>query len=345
MKAAMLVKPGEIEIRDIPEPVPERDEVLVRIKSVGICGSDMHLYKTGGTGPVKMTGPLILGHEAAGVIEKTGSEVKNRKAGDRVSIEPGIPCFKCRFCLSGKYNVCPEMRFFATPPVDGAFTEYVKVPEILTFPLSDKVSFDEGALFEPFSIGLWACYRSAVSPGSTVLVTGCGPLGITAIMAAAVCGAARIIAVDIQDFRLEHARRAGATLVLNSSKTDIIPQVLEATGGLGADVAIEATGVIELVQSLHEMVMRGGKIVIAGITAHTDFVPVPLRYLMRKEIDILSLYRYANMYQRALNLVEARRVNLNSLITQTFPLEEVPQAMEFTARNPDSAMKVIIRNN
>jgi L-iditol 2-dehydrogenase len=229
--------------------------------------------------------------------------------------------------------------------VDGAFTEYVKVPEILTFPLSEKVSFDEGALFEPFSIGLWACRRSGVAPGSSVLVTGCGPLGITAIMAAAVFGAARIIAVDVEDFRLEHARRAGATLAFNSSREDIIPRVLGATDGLGADVAIEATGVIEIVQGLHEMVMRGGKIVIAGITAHTDFVPVPLRYLMRKEIDILSLYRYANMYQGALNLAEAGKINLNSLVTQTFPLEEVQNAMEFVAHNPDKAMKVIIRNS
>ncbi|MDR1932290.1 MAG: NAD(P)-dependent alcohol dehydrogenase [Spirochaetales bacterium] len=343
MKAAVLVKPREIQMRDIPKPVPRRDEVLVRVKSVGICGSDSHLYKTGGTGPVRMSGPLILGHEAAGVIEEAGDEVKNRKIGDRVSIEPGIPCFKCSFCLSGKYNVCPDMRFFATPPVDGAFTEYVKVPEILSFPLAANTSFDEGALLEPFSIGLWACHRSGVSPGSSVLVTGCGPLGITSIMAAAVCGAAKIIAVDVQDFRLEFARRAGATVVLNSSQGDIIPQVLAATNGLGADVAIEATGVIELVQSLHEMVMRGGKIVIAGISAHTDFVPVPLRYLMRKEIDILSLYRYANMYGKALNIVEARKVDLGSLVSQTFPLEKVQEAMEFVEHNPDKAMKVIIR--
>jgi L-iditol 2-dehydrogenase len=342
MKAAYLVKPRTVEIREIPKPVPEGDEVLVRVRSAGICGSDSHVYKTGGTGPVKMTGPFIQGHEAAGVIEEVGSGVKHRKAGERVSIEPGRPCFKCRFCLSGRYNLCPDMYFFATPPVDGAFAEYVKIPEILAFPLGTEISFDEGAMFEPFSIGLWACQRGGVMPGFSVLVTGCGPIGITSIMAAACAGATNIIAVDVQDFRLDFARRAGASLVLNSGKESVVDAVLDATDGLGVNVAIEATGVIEVVQGLHEMMMRGGKIVIAGITMHTEYVPVPLRRLMLKEIDLISLYRYANMYDRALKLVSAGKADLESLVTHHFPLEKTGEAMEFAGSNPDRAMKVVI---
>jgi len=205
MKAALLNKLGEIVIKDLPRPVIKDNEVLIMVKAVGVCGSDIHYYKTGSAGDFKVYSPIILGHEATGDIVKVGEKVITIKVGDRVTIEPGVPCLKCSYCRTGHFNLCPEVVFMATPPDDGAFAEYVKVSEDFVFLLADEVSYEAGALIEPLAVGLYAVERAGLSPGQSVVVNGC----LMCIQAARVAGAGKIFAIDIEEKRLAYAKNTG----------------------------------------------------------------------------------------------------------------------------------------
>ena len=205
MKAAILKKVGVIEIEEVPIPSPGPAEVLVKIKSV--CGSDLHYYTHGKIGAYVVEKPIILGHEASGEVVAVGKDVTRFKIGDRVTMEPGIPCRKCEFCKTGRYNLCPDVAFMATPPYDGAFTEYIVSPEDFTFKIPDTMSFDEAALMEPLAVGVYACERSALRPGMTAAVLGLGPIGMVVAQAAKAYGASRVIGTDVVDYRLTQAKR------------------------------------------------------------------------------------------------------------------------------------------
>ncbi|MBC7319566.1 NAD(P)-dependent alcohol dehydrogenase, partial [bacterium] len=237
MKVAVLerIKKISIEERDIPKP--KDDEVLVRIKSVGVCGSDIHYYNEGRIGSFVVEKPLVLGHECAGEIVEVGSKVKTLKVGDRVALEPGIPCRKCIYCKTGRYNLCPDVVFMATPPVDGAFAEYISHPEDFTFKLPDNVSFDEGALIEPLSVGIYSAERAEIRPGNTVLIFGAGPIGLVTLQAVKAYGAEQVVVVDINDFRLSKAKQLGADLVINSKIERIDDYIKDRV-----DVVFEASG-------------------------------------------------------------------------------------------------------
>src|SRR4051795_1484705 len=211
VRAAVLNRPGEIvlEERSAPEPGPR--EVLVEISSVGVCGSDIHYYEHGRIGPHVVDAPLILGHESAGPVAALGEGVTKHAVGDRVTLEPGVPCGRCRECRAGRYNLCADVVFFATPPVDGAFAEYVAIHEDFAFTLPDALSDEEGALMEPLSVGVWACRKAGVSAGDKVLVTGAGPIGQLAMQCALAFGATDVTVSDLNPYRLELARRTGAT--------------------------------------------------------------------------------------------------------------------------------------
>src|SRR5919108_3385318 len=205
-RAAVLHAPGDLRIeeREVPEPGPR--EVLVEIAAVGVCGSDVHYYEHGRIGSHVVRAPMVLGHESAGRIVRLGPDVQRHAVGDGVTLEPGVPWGRCRECRAGRYNLCRDVRFFATPPIDGAFANYVTIHEDFAFALPDSVSDDAGALMEPLSVGIWACRKAGVSPGDRVLVTGAGPIGLLALQCALAFGATNVTTTDVSEERLEVAR-------------------------------------------------------------------------------------------------------------------------------------------
>src|SRR5438105_8606435 len=209
MQVSVLRGVGQVavEARRVPEPAAA--EVRVEVKSGGVCGSDVHYFEHGRIGPYVMDSPLVLGHEAGGVVAAVGAEVTSLQVGQRVSIEPGVPCRACRQCLSGHYNLCPDVRFFATPPYDGAFCQFMAMPAAFVYPVPDSISDDAAGLLEPLSVGVWACRRTQVAPGSPVLVTGAGPIGLIAAQTARAYGAAAVTVTDVNPHRLRLAEKLG----------------------------------------------------------------------------------------------------------------------------------------
>jgi L-iditol 2-dehydrogenase len=236
MRVSVLRGAGDLAVEERPDPTPAPHEVLVRVVSVGVCGSDVHYFEHGRIGSHVVDSPLVLGHEASGEVVGVGSSVTRLSVGQRVSIEPGVPDFSCGQCLAGRYNLCEDMRFFATPPIDGAFAELVTVHEQFAHPVPDALSDDAAALLEPLSVGLWACRRGAVGAGSRVLVTGAGPVGLVAAQSALALGAASVIVTDVNEHRLTMAEELGATGAVDVSSTPV------SESGLEVDVLLECSG-------------------------------------------------------------------------------------------------------
>jgi len=337
MKAAFLKKPYEIEIKEIPKPEIKNDnDVLIRIKSVGVCGSDIHYYKKGRIGDFVVKEPLILGHETAGIVEEVGKNVKNIKVGDRVSLEPGIPCRKCDYCKRGRYNLCPDVKFFATPPVNGTFCEYVVHPSDFVFKLSDDISFDEATLIEPFSVGVHASNLVDLRPGEKVLVSGLGPVGLLAVVAAGINGAT-VYGIDRVKKRIEVAKEFGADIVFN---TEEVP-IKEIKDNLPdkVDVVFECSGFSGLMEESINWVKRGGRIVFIGMGS--DFMKINIAKVTIDEIKITGLFRYANTYKKAIEMLRKNKTPLQSFISKKFPLEDVKEALEYPEKNPECIKAIV----
>lgn len=341
MKAAVMKGIGQIEIEELPIPIPGEEEVLVRIKSVGVCGSDVHYFVEGRIGDYVVKPPFILGHECAGEVVEIGKKVKNLKPGNRVTMEPGIPCGKCEFCRSGRYNLCPDVVFWATPPVDGTFCEYVTHPANFTYPIAEKVSFEEGALVEPLAVGVYATHRAHAEPGEIALVLGSGPIGLVTIEALSARGVTRIIAVDIFDFRLKKAKELGANFTINAKEEDVKAQVEELTQGRGVDVVFETAGSVSTSQLTVEVTKKGGRVVLIGLPSQTHF-DFELLKVVDKELDVLGVFRYANVYPGCVDLLNAGKVDLQSLITHRFPLEKTQEALQFAHEHKEESIKVVV---
>lgn len=341
MKAAVLHRPGEIRVeqRQVPEPGP--GEVLVRVRAVGVCGSDVHYYKEGRIGRRVVEKPLILGHECAGEVVALGSGVSHLRIGSRVALEPGVPCRRCRFCMSGRYNLCPDVTFMATPPVDGAFVEYIAWPADFTYPLPENLGYAEGALMEPLAVGMHAVRRARLVPGCTVLVLGGGPIGQLALQAAKAAGAGRVILTELEEGRLAMARSLGADVALDLRTTPMAEALAEITDGEGPDLVIEAAGTVETVRQGIELVRRGGTVVWIGLPG-TDPCPVSVLQAINKEMDILGIYRYANVYPDAIRLAASGKIDLSRLVTHRFPLEEARRALDTAADQKSSTVKVLV---
>ncbi|MGQ9730539.1 MAG: NAD(P)-dependent alcohol dehydrogenase, partial [Candidatus Zipacnadales bacterium] len=259
MLAAVLHKAHDLRLEQVPVPQIEKpDEVLVKIGAVGVCGSDVHFLERGRIGTFVVEQPVILGHEAAGIVEAVGPEVTTLKPGDRVAIEPGRPCRRCEYCHRGEYNLCVAMYFLAAPPVHGAFCEYLVWPADFLFLLPENVSLAEGAMCEPLSVGMWAAARAGVGPGDSVAVLGAGPIGLTALQAAAYYGATTIIVTDFVRSRLEAAQRLGATHVVNLNEVQTRGAVMEITNGRGVDVSFECAGAVPSAQDCIHITRAGG---------------------------------------------------------------------------------------
>jgi L-iditol 2-dehydrogenase len=340
MKAFVLYQPHDLRLEERPIPTIGDDEVLVRVRRVGVCGSDVHYWDRGRIGPIVVTGPTILGHECAGEVVEIGQHVTHLRLGDRVALEPGVPCGECEFCRAGRYNLCPDVVFFATPPVDGAFCEYVAHPAGFCYRLPDEVSLEEGAMCEPLSVGIHAVRRADIGLGDAVLITGAGTIGLVTLMAARAAGATTTIITDVQPNRLVLARELGATVTADVSSDDAVALAHELTEGRGVDAAIECTGVSAAMLTGLKSVKRGGTLVWVGMT--DDEYTIPAVMAIRRELDIRGIFRYHHTYPPAIDLIATNRVAVARLITHRFPLDDLPEAMEIAHTGRDGAVKVMI---
>ncbi|MEO7745849.1 MAG: NAD(P)-dependent alcohol dehydrogenase [Actinomycetota bacterium] len=333
MRASVLRGVGDLLVEDRPVPHAGAGEVLVRIGSVGVCGSDVHYYERGRIGPYVVDHPLVLGHEAGGTVADVGDGVTSLEVGQRVSIEPGVPCGGCVQCLSGRYNLCPGMRFFATPPYDGAFCEYVVMPAAFVHAVPDTVSDDAAGLIEPLSVGIWACRRGEVGPGVRVLVTGAGPIGLVCAQAALAYGATEVVVSDVNPHRLAVARRVGART------WDVSVQPLTAAE-FEPDVLLECSGHSQATVDAIRTVARAGRVVLIGMGG--DELTLPLPYVQDRELVLLGAFRYANTWPTAIALVAAGRVDLDVLVTGHYGLDDVADALTAGRRDP-TTVKTMVR--
>lgn len=344
MKAAVMHTPGHIAIEQLPVPEAGPDEVLIKVMAVGVCGSDVHYFEHGRIGPYVVRKPIILGHECAGIVVACGERVTRFAPGDRVAVEPGVTCGHCEQCKSGRYNLCPDVQFLATPPVDGAFVQYIKHREDFVFPIPDHVSFEEAAMAEPLSVGIHALNRAGFKPGEEVAIIGMGPVGLLAVAAAKAFGASRIYASDLEENRLQAALKLGATDAISGKAGDAAERILELTAQRGVDLAIETAGHPRALQTAMKVIKRGGKLSIVGLPP-VDEVGFNVPFLCDNEIDIYGIFRYANTYPTGVRFLSSGLQGLSEIFTDRFPLERTQEAMVKAMTEKATSVKIIVYPN
>ncbi len=328
--AAVLhgVRDLRLEQRPVPRPGPR--EVLIEIRSVGVCGSDVHYYEHGCIGDFVVAAPMILGHESSGVVRAVGSAVSRLEVGQRVALEPGVPCGHCQQCQTGRYNLCPDVRFFATPPVDGTLTRYVTLSEDYAHPLPAELSDDAGAMIEPLSVAIWANRKAHTAPGARVLVTGAGPIGVLCALVAQASGASGVTITDVNATRLTLAANLGiATVAAAHSLAD------------AADILLECTGVASVVADGIGALEPAGIAVLVGMGAEAA-QPLPVALIQARELTVTGTFRYANTYPAAIALAATGRVPLEDLVGARLTLEQSEEALQMGRTNP-GVLKTIVR--
>jgi L-iditol 2-dehydrogenase len=308
--------------------------VLVEIAAVGVCGSDVHYYEHGRIGSFVVREPMVLGHESSGRVVALGPGASRHAVGDRVALEPGVPCGHCRECRAGRYNLCRDVRFFATPPIDGAFANYVTIHEDFAFALPESVSDEAGALMEPLSVAVWACQKAGVTAGDRVLVTGAGPIGLLAVQTARAFGATQITVTDVNSHRLGVAERTGATSTINVADAPL------EDSGLEADALIECSGHPGSLKAGIAALRPAGRAVLVGMGPDEDGV-VPLALIQSRELWLTGTFRYANTYPTAIALAASGRVDLEAIITAQYGLEDAEAALRAGREDP-AAVKVMV---
>lgn len=342
MKVAVMEGIGKMGFEEREIPKPKDDEVLVKLEYVGICGSDLHYYETGAIGDYIVEPPFVLGHEPGGVVVEVGKNVSHLKVGDRVALEPGKTCGHCEFCKEGKYNLCPDVVFFATPPVDGVFQEYVAHEADLCFKLPENVSTLEGALIEPLAVGFHAAIQGDAHLGQKAVVMGAGCIGLVSMMALKARGVSEVFVVDIMDKRLEKAMELGATAVINGAKEDVEEKVKALTGGKGADLVIETAGTeITTRQAIH-IAKKGSNIVLVGYSKSGEMT-LPMSLVLDKELTFKTVFRYRHIYPMAIDAVSSGKVNLKGIVTNVFCLDEAQEAMDYSVNNKSDIVKSVIK--
>jgi L-iditol 2-dehydrogenase len=331
--AAVLHGIGDVRVEEHPMPTPGPNEVVVGIRSVGICGSDVHYYEHGRIGDFVVSSPMVLGHESSGVVVDRGPGVTAPRIGQRVAVEPGVPCGHCEQCRRGNYNLCPNVVFFATPPVDGALARYVAVHEAFAHPVPDSMSDDAAALIEPLSVGLWANRRAGTGIGSRVLVTGAGPIGVLCALTARAAGAAWIGLADVHPARLEAARKFD------------VDEVIDARSGVDyaefkPDVLLECTGAPPVVTAGIKALQPLGRAVLVGMSPSPE-QSLPVSVIQNRELTVTGTFRYAHTYPDAIALVAAGRINLDALVGARLPLAESEAALKMGHTDP-SVLKTVV---
>jgi L-iditol 2-dehydrogenase len=332
MWASVLESARQVVLKTVPTPQIGPDQVLVQIKAVGVCGSDVHYYLDGRIGDFVVERPMILGHEAAGVIAQVGANVPADRLGQRVSIEPQHICRRCQQCKAGRYNLCEKIEFYATPPINGAFADYAPIDADFAHPIPDSLSFEAAALCEPLSVGIWSNKKAGTEPGSRLLIAGGGPIGIIIAQVAHAFGALEVIVSDVQAPRRELAKKFGADAVIDPAATDF--------GQLKVDAFIDASGAESAIAQGISAVRGDGRVVLVGMGPNSDQT-LPTATIAARELVVTGIFRYANTWPTAIGLVSSGRVDLDSLVTGRFGLGEVRGALEST-HDPSTLKSLVI---
>ena len=341
MKAAVLIRTGEIVMEDRTIPEVKDDFVLVKIKHVGVCGSDLHYYEFGRIGDFVVNKPIILGHECSGEVVEIGTNVTNLKVGDLVALEPGYTCGKCEFCKSGRYNLCPDVVFMATPPYDGGFCEYVAYPSDMAFKLPKGMNTIEGALIEPLVVGLHAANQAHAKLGQSAAILGAGCIGLVTLMALKSMGVTEIYVFDVISKRLDKALELGVTAVFKADETDSIKALMDATCGIGVDMVFETAGNKFTTAQTVDMVKRGGRIVLVGMAPDAT-IAYDFGKLISKEASIKTVFRYRNLYPTAIKAVSSGLIPLSKIVTNEFKFEDTAYAMNYSVQNKKEIVKSVI---
>ena len=342
--AAWLVAKNTLKIMPFKLPPVGPYDVRVRMKAVGICGSDVHYLREMRIAHFVVKEPMVIGHECAGVIEEVGSGVTHLAVGDRVALEPGISCWRCRHCKGGRYNLCEDMKFFATPPVHGSLANQIVHPGDLCFKLPENVSLEEGAMCEPLSVGVHACRRADVGPETGVLIMGAGPIGLVTLLAARAFGAPRVVIVDVDEHRLSVARSLGADAAVRvSARAEDVGEEVErirAAMGGDIDVSLDCAGFSKTVATALEATRGGGKVCLVGM-GHNEMT-VPLTSAAIREVDVVGIFRYKDTWPLCIEFLRSGKIDVKPLITHRFGFsqEDVEEAFEVSARGRD-AIKVM----
>ncbi len=340
MKAALLNKTRELVVTDLPEPAaPGAGDVQVALRSVGICGSDIHYYAHGRIGAAVVDAPMVIGHEAAGVVTAVGEGVAHLQVGDRVCMEPGIPDFHSKETLRGIYNLDPAVRFWATPPVHGCLAERVNHPASLTFKLPDNVSFNEGAFVEPLSIGLHAAIQAGIKAGDMALVLGCGTIGIVTAVSALMAGCAKVIISDVQQPKLDTAAGFSGIVTVNARDESVTDRVRTETAGEGVNIIFDCCGNQSAIDEGLRLAAPQATVML--IACPENKIAIDVLHAQTKELSFKTIYRYRNIYPRAINLLSSKKYDLTRLIGRIFSLEEAAEAFDYAAKGGSGEVKVM----
>ncbi|MGP1113918.1 NAD(P)-dependent alcohol dehydrogenase [Serratia sp. CY54717] len=344
MKAALLNKKRDLVVTNLPNlPAPAVGEVQIAIRSVGICGSDIHYFVHGRIGAAVVDKPMVIGHEASGVVTAVGENVTHLKPGDRVCMEPGIPDFHSKETLRGIYNLDPAVKFWATPPVHGCLAEKVNHPASLTFKLPESVSFNEGAFVEPLSIGLHAAIQADIKAGDTALVLGCGTIGIVTAISALMAGCSKVIISDVQQSKLDIAAEFTGMVTVNTRNESVTERVKQETQDNGVNIVFDCCGIQSAVDEALSLAAPQATIML--IACPTQKLAIDVLQSQTKELSFKTIYRYRNIYPRAINLLASKKFDLTHLIGRIFSLENAPEAFEYAARGGEGEVKVMFNLN
>uniref|UniRef100_UPI00358EF755 sorbitol dehydrogenase n=1 Tax=Myxine glutinosa TaxID=7769 RepID=UPI00358EF755 len=333
---------GVIRLENQSIPEPGRNEVLIKIHSVGICGSDVHFWQHGRIGDFVVQKPMVLGHESSGAVIKVGCDVTHLRAGDRVAIEPAVPQENDDFCKIGRYNLSPTIFCCATPPGNGSLCRYYVHNANFCYKLPEGVSYEEGALIEPLSVGIHACRRAGVTFGSNILICGAGPIGLVCLLVAKSMGAAKVMITDLSPERLLMAKEMGADITLQAKRETPQEMADAVCGHLSGmpDITMECTGAEVCIQTAIYATRSGGTVVLVGLGS--PMVNIPILNASIREVDIKGIFRYCNTWPMAISMLVSGRLNvLRSLVTHRFSLEDSLQAFE--TAHQGLGIKIIIR--
>jgi L-iditol 2-dehydrogenase len=342
MKAMMLTGIRQMEMRDIPEPsLVNSNDVKIRMSVLGICGSDIHYYTQGQIGTQKVQYPFTVGHEGAGVVVGVGNSVKRVKPGDKIAIEPAMPCWNCDQCLSGRHHTCRKLRFLGCPgQAEGCLMEYIVMPETSCFPLTGKLTPDQGSISEPLAIGVYALKKSGEVKDLNIGIFGFGPIGMSVMLAARANGVGKIYVSDLIDERLIISRKEGSALSLNPNKENIISKIL-INEPLGLDLAFECCGKQEAFDQAIELLKPGGKLIVVGIPEF-DMWSMNVETTRRKEISLQFIRRQVDCVEDALKMMKDGSISIDNMVTHRFPFAGTKEAFDLVADYRDGVMKAMI---
>lgn len=344
MKASVMTGIRAIEYQDKALPNIKANEVLIKVLNCGVCGSDVHYYQHGRIGNFIVDKPIILGHECAGEIVEIGANVTNVRVGDKVAVEPGYTCGTCEYCKNGLYNLCSDVVFLATPPYDGAFVEYIKYPSDWVFKLPENMSTLEGALVEPFCVGLHAVNQSGGKLGDTAVILGSGCIGLCTLLALNAHGIKTVYVVDMIQERLDYAKKLGATQVINASNKDAVEELLKLTDNKGVPLVFETAGSKITTQQTAKMVKKGGTVVLIGMAANPVF-EYDFGLLQEKEASIKTVFRYRNLYPVAIEAISKSNIPLKEIVTNYYDFYHIKDALVDCINRKNEVIKAVINFN